>query len=167
MSFLSMLATLLAMNKYFKNYIWKNGTPYGINPVEQPEKENTSYKIIMDPYRKRISVESYCKGAFAAVIYDSILLDFRKLNPQEQLAWQRETIKETEEELVSLIRNSEDRVILIEEQYFLQQRCSECRIYSPNRIHLSTHKMVDNEVVLFDANGVVVMKQKVLDESDL
>lgn len=154
------------MNKYFKNYIWKSGTPYGIHPVDQPEKENISYKIIMDPYRKRISIESYSKGTFTAVIYDSILLDFRKLNPQEQLAWQRETIKETAEELVSLIRNSEDRVILLEEQYFVQQRCSECRIYSPNRIHLSTHKMVGNEVILFDANGVMVMKQTLRDESD-
>lgn len=147
------------MNSYFVDYHWKDGIPYGLHPTPSSEKEALSYKIIMDPYRKRISIESYLYGAFNKIIYDSFLLDFRKLNPQEQLAWQKETIHETPQETISLIRNMEDRIILIEKQFFEEERCRECRIFSMHGIHLSTHRMSLDEVILYDANEHVVLRK--------
>ncbi|MGZ3633348.1 MAG: hypothetical protein ACXU9U_04950 [Parachlamydiaceae bacterium] len=43
------------MSKYYRDYIWKEGIPYGIEAIES--FETITYKIAMDPYRKRIAIE--------------------------------------------------------------------------------------------------------------
>lgn len=59
------------MTKYYKDYQWKDGIPYGINPIAEITQTD-SYKIIADPYFKRISIESYVKGQFSGIVYDSL-----------------------------------------------------------------------------------------------
>lgn len=144
------------MNPNFADYYWKNGRPKGITPLPLPQEHETSYKIIVDPYFKRFSIEKYVFGNFIDIVYDSIFLDFRKLSPQEQLAWQRETINEENGKMTCLIRNIEDRIILIEELEFQNSLCKVCRVFSPHRVHLSTHRMYYK--VLSDSfNGVILL----------
>jgi hypothetical protein len=156
------------MSSFYKNYIWKNGIPYGVEKLSQdsPPTEEC-YKIAMDPYRKRISVERYTHRQFAAVIYDSAFLDFRHLKPQEQTAWHKEIIEESSGQVVSLIRNQDDRVICREVCLFEEGLCRECRLYSPQGFHLSTHKMLYttlkdpfNGVILYDPAERIVMQKR-------
>lgn len=150
------------MTKYYEDYVWKEGIPYGIREVDPMAV--SSYKIAMDPYRKQISIESYSQSNFVRIVYDSALLDFRKLKPVEQYAWQKMSIKETPETSVCLIRNQDDRVILIETYLFERNLCRECRVSSSHGIPLSIQRMSYkllgdpyNGVVLFDQNEHQVM----------
>lgn len=154
------------MTKYYKDYIWKDGIPYGLDPIEEITKTD-SYKIIMDPYRKRISIESYLKGQFSTIVYDSILLDFRQLRQPEQTAWQKIPITETPELMVCLIRNEDDRVLFTETHIFVNDLCRECRVSAPHGIPLSLHKMLYkslgdpfNGVILYDQNEHPVMYKR-------
>lgn len=155
------------MNQHFADYYWKNGRPKGTTPLAKPQEHENSFKIIVDPYFKRFSIEKYVFGKFSAISYDSIFLDFRKLSPQEQLAWQRETISEENGKMTCLIRNIEDRIILIEELEFTNLLCKNCRIFSPHHVHLSTHRMYYkllgdpfNGVSLHDSQGKPCMYKK-------
>ena len=103
----------------FNDYCWKDGLPYGINGSGGP----FSYKIVQDPYRKWVSIEQYSGPKFIKVIYDSRLIDFRKLHPSEQLGWERETYSETEHEMVQFIRNQDDRLVYRETSFFSNLRC--------------------------------------------
>ena len=150
------------MTKFYTSYFWKEGIPYGIKEVD--EKATSSYKIVMDPYRKHIVIEEYSKGRFVRPIYDSALLDFRKLKPREQYAWQKTTVEDTPEKTVSLIRNQDDCVVLIETYTFERGLCRACRVASPHGYPLSIQQMSYkclgdpfNGVVLRDVNDQVVM----------
>lgn len=99
------------------------------------------YKIVSDPYFKRMSIEKYLSGKFSEVIYDSAVLDFRHLQPIDQLGWEKERIEEDEKRAWFWIRNQDDRIILQEECLFEQGRCRECRIYSPFGSFLSYHRL--------------------------
>jgi len=154
------------MSKYYREYVWKDGIPYGIDPAEEIASID-SYKIIMDPYRKRISVEKYAQGSFSALIYDSALLDFRHLKTPEHTAWQKLPITESEELMVCLIRDQVDRILFIETHLFVNSLCRECRVNSPHGVSLSVHKMYykllgDNfdGVILFDQNEHPVMLKR-------
>lgn len=149
------------MTKHYQNYAWKDGIPYGVHEID-PSSE-VSYKIVMDPYWKRISIEKYLKGYFEGIIYDSILLDFRHLKPSEQMAWQRTVVSETTEMTSCLIRNQDDRVLFIEEYY----KNNECHVKSAQGILLSIHKIYYeangdpfNGVILYDINEHPVMFKK-------
>ncbi len=74
------------MTKYYLDYFWKNGRPQGLKQVsfEQFQLEKNTYKVVADPYYKRISVERYSLGMFEGVVYDSALFNFRHLKPAEQ-----------------------------------------------------------------------------------
>lgn len=161
------------MSKFFRDYCWKNGIPYGIDPISG-KANAVSYKIAMDPYRKRICVEKYADGHFDSIVYDSALLDFRHLrNSREQTAWQKVTISETEEQVVCLIRNQDDRVLFLETYSFEKGRCRMCHVQSAHGVPLSVHRMFYkdlhdpfNGVILSDANGHAVMsKSYAIDES--
>ena len=154
------------MNQLYADYYWKKGVPQGVKKLTDPNA-NIAYKIVTDPYHKRYTLERYHQGKFETLVYDSFLLDFRKLTPVEQMAWQRETVKETPTELVSLIRNVEDRVVLIEHQFFQNSLCKECLIYSPHQLLVSKQKMFYKSlkdpfdgVILFDLNGKPIMRKK-------
>ena len=151
------------MFKHYKKYYWKDGKPYGSEEVD-PSEAISSYKIIVDPYYKRFSLEKYHYVTFQKVIYDSLLLDYRHLTLKDQVAWQREVIKEENDQAVTLIRNHEDRVIFIETLFFEQNQCRICQISSAHGISLSIHKMyyesfqdVFNGVVLYDTENQPVM----------
>lgn len=155
------------MVQFYKNYIWKNGLPYGISACSGDALEKgMSFKIPSDPYHKRVSVEKYINGVFSSLIYDSALFDFRSLKQGEQLAWQKLTVNETENTAQCHIRNQDDRLILIEKYQFEKELCRECRAFAPIGVLLSTQKMFYkalndpfNGVTLFDSNGHAVMSK--------
>lgn len=147
------------MSEYFRDYVWKNGIPYGLQPITQ-EADEMAYKIISDPYRKRISIEKYIHHAFASVVYDSALLNFRQLKNPEQTAWQ----KTYDTPLRTFIRNEDDRLLFIETYQFKDHLCTECHVHSPHGLFLSLHKMhykhfgdSFNGVILYDTNQHPVM----------
>lgn len=151
------------MFKYFRDYYWRGGKPYGIDVVN-PLETSPSYKIIVDPYFKRFSVEKYCDNRFDKVVYDSLLLDFRHLTLINQTAWQREIIEEKEDQTVCLLRNQDDRAILLETLTFEKDQCRSCRMSSVHGLPLSEHRMYYNRlqdpfdgVVLYDLEGRPVM----------
>lgn len=142
----------------YRDYVWKDGIPYGIG------EEETGYKIVMDPYRKRICVEHYAGEAIPKIIYDSALLDFRHLKSPEHAAWQKTTVRETVDEAVCLIRDQNDRLLFIETHFFVEHLCRECRVTSLHGIPLSHHKMFYTHlndpfdgVILYDAHAHPVM----------
>lgn len=148
--------------EHYQDYFWKMGKPYGQHPTDQ--RASVSYKIITDPYHKRYSIEKYQQGLFKKIIYDSILLDFRHLNPIDQVAWQKELMKEEEQFAMYLLRNQDDRAILIERQSFEKNWCRSCFIYSAQGILISKHRMyyqafgdAFNGVILFDSEDHPVM----------
>ena len=143
---------------FYSDYIWKKGSPVGVNP----STNGITYRIISDPYRKWISLEQYNEGVFEKVIYDSQLLDFRKLSPADQLAWQKTTIRES----CCLIRNQDDRALFFETYAFRENRCIECKIHSVHGILIGLQKMSYKAfgdpfdgVTLFDSNEHPVMKK--------
>lgn len=154
------------MNKYYRNYFWKEGIPYGIGGAHEDLNQRESYKIVMDPYRKRISIEKYIFQKYLSTIYDSALLNFRHLNPIEQQSWQKEVISETAETTQCLIRDQDDRVLFIESYFFEDNYCKKCEAHSPHGILLSIQHMQyqilgesENSVTLMDANEHPVLKK--------
>ncbi len=153
------------MHKNYRDYYWKNGYPYGLE-VEKGDLKGITFKIVTDPYWKRVTIERYVDGKFVRLDYDSQLLDFRKLKPENQSQWQRETLEEGPDRIVSLIRDQDDRVILKEELKFQGDLCRECLVSTPNNQQISVHRMfykllqeTFDGVVLYDNNEKVVMKK--------
>lgn len=154
------------MSEFYKDYCWKGGLPYGINKLAVPE--GTHYKLPMDPYRKRVSIEEYADGRFIKIIYDSALLDFRSLKASaEQVSWEKSVIETSPSLVVSLIRNQDDRIVCVEKCLFEEAFCTECQIWSPHAIHLSTHRMfykakqaLFDGVILYDSHNKPVMSKK-------
>ena len=153
---------------YYSDYIWKNGIPYGISKLAPEEvRSNKAYKIVMDPYRKRIAIEFYNQGLFDKIIYDSALLDFRHLNPATQAAWQREIMSDTPAITISLLRDQDDRVICIEQCEFEKHLCRKCILRSPHGQLISVHEMYytflndpQNLVILYDSEQRPVMQKQ-------
>ncbi len=148
------------MHSFFCDYFWKQGKPIGLKKNASPTALERSYKIVTDPYHKRYTVEEYHFGKFADCVYDSLFLDFRKLRPQDQIAWQREVLTESTSETISVLRNIEDRVLLKEWQKFEGPLCRECRLYSPHGLLLSIHHLLYtlkgdpfNGCILYDSTG--------------
>lgn len=159
------------MVPHFRNYYWKDGKPIG---AELSAMEGCSYRIITDPYKKRFSVERYEGESCEEVIYDSNLFDFRHLKVEETDAWQRQCIEESPEKRRSLIRNMDERVILIEEAHFQDDCCRECTIYSPHGIWIATQKIFRTScgdsfdgVTLFDRTHRPVLTKKYAVEEDV
>jgi hypothetical protein len=158
------------MYKHFENYYWKMGKPYGKGTTDSSAE--TSYKIIVDPYFKRFSIEKYRYGTFEVILYDSLLLDFRHLKPINQNAWDRieltDALETTPAHLKkSLIKNQDDRIILKEEHFYEKERSKSCRLYSIHGILLSTHRLYYtdlgdsfNGVILFDVEERPVMMKR-------
>jgi hypothetical protein len=92
------------LTKFYNDYFWKEGKPYGL--MASNSLENISYKIVADPYYKRISIEQYAGGNFIKNIYDSALFDFRHLQPIHQTAWQKTTVEEKEGFITCHIRKA-------------------------------------------------------------
>lgn len=153
------------MTKHFKDYVWIEGLPYGIGHVEENDLPKAkTYKIVMDPYRKRVSIEKYVNSEFSDIVYDSALVNFRHLKPAEQTGWQKFNIDETPNEVVSILRNQDDRIVAIETYHFKNNLCVACHSKSPHGIAVSYHKMYYtklgdpfNGVILFDQNDHPVM----------
>jgi hypothetical protein len=151
------------MFKYFQNYYWKEGKPYGKEEVD-PTQASFSYKVVVDPYYKRFSIEKYRYIYFDRIIYDSYLLDFRHLTLKDQMAWQREFLKEEKDSSICLLRNQDDRAILIETLTFEHDRCRTCITSSVHGIPLAIHRMYYrrlnhpfNGVVLYDMEDRPIM----------
>lgn len=154
------------MIPYYQDYYWRNGKPVGRNLVDSQDAPQ-AYKIVIDPYFKRISIEKYLKGRFDKVVYDSQFLDFRKLKPAEQTAWSRELLHEDSTKTVHLMRDHYDRLILIETSLFEGNQCRECRISSIHGVLVSIHRMyykalgdTFNGVILYDLEEKPVMSKE-------
>lgn len=156
------------MTKFYRDYFWKGGIPYGLgNGQNTLQDMSEGYKIVSDPYHKRISVEKYSQGHLTEIIYDSAFLDFRHLKPNTQYAWHKEVIKESDTEAVAVIRNQDDRVVAIETYTFENGLCRSCQAHTPHGIPISTQKLYYtalgdpfNGVGLFDRNNKPVMQKK-------
>lgn len=151
------------MYKHFNDYYWKMGKPYGRKIVD-PHSSETSYKIVVDPYYKRFTIEKYIYFTFEKIVYDSALLDFRHLTLGEQIAWRRELLQETDNQEITLLRNQDDRAVFIETLTFIDQHCRHCQTKSTLGIPLAEHRMyyqfMDdffNGVVLYDMEQRPVM----------
>lgn len=149
-------------SRYFSDYYWKGGIPRGKAPVDKSSQQ--SYKIVSDPYYKRISIESYRLGVFDAIIYDSAALDFRHLKQVNMSNWEKTTIFESEEKIICLIRNQDDRILYQEVYHFEQDLCRSCTVMAPQghilskqRIFYTSLKDAFNGVVLSDSNNHPVM----------
>lgn len=159
------------MSNLYRDYIWKNGIPYGLGAALE-SIDGVAYKIAMDPYRKRIAVEIWASGLFQQVIYDSALLDFRHLHPSEQTAWEKVIIKESDLEVISEIRNQDDRTILSERYRFEKGFCRSCQIFSSHGFLVAQQKLyyqaledAFNGAILYDsAQHVVMFKKYACDE---
>ncbi len=150
------------MSKYYRDYIWKEGIPYGIESIDRTA--TLTYKIAMDPYRKRIAIERYELGVFKEIVYDSALLDFRHLKPAEHTAWQKCILFEDDNCTTAAIYNQDDRLILIEKYAFENGFCRSCSATSGHGVPLSFQKMYYtllgdsmNGVLLLDINDHPVM----------
>lgn len=158
------------MTRHYCDYLWKNGKPYGIRPVEGAPA-GTTYKVVSDPYGKRLSVEKYRDAEFCRVVYDSALFDFRSLKPAEQTAWQKTPLPANGDKVRCAIRNQDDRLILIEEYEFDGTYCRGCRSTTPHGMLVAIQKMHYTElndafdgVVLYDSDArPVVYKRYAVD----
>lgn len=135
----------------FQNYYWKNGKPIPFL------KGNASdgFKVISDPYKKRYSIEKYSQEKPPEIIYDSYLFDFRHLALQETDAWHREPLDDSR----SLIRNIDDRIIMIEEAFFEESTCTSCHFFSPHGILVAIQKIYPNHVILSDITGRPILEK--------
>ncbi len=159
------------MSKYYRDYIWKEGIPFGIESIDKMAP--LTYKIAMDPYRKRIAIEIYMLGEFQKIIYDSAFLDFRHLKPAAHIAWQKCILSEDDDSTVAAIYNQDDRLVLMEKYSFENKFCRSCLATSGHGIPLSLQKMYYkilgdefNGVLLLDINDhPVMLKSYTTDET--
>lgn len=150
---------------YYRDYFWKDGLPVGKDALTEPT--GTCYRILSDPYKKRITVEKYVWGDFDELTYDSQLLDFRKLKVENMNAWEKKLLSESEENSKFLLRDENDRVVLMETYTFKDKRCVECHTYYPMGILVSVQKIFYKEfndpfngVILYDGQGRQVMRKE-------
>lgn len=148
------------MHKAYKDYYWKDGKPYGMEVTNS--LSGTTFRVVIDPYHTRYSLEQYQEGKFQRLIYDSAFFDFRHLRRPEHASWQKEPLSE----LKTLIRNHDDRVILLETYTFEQTLCRTCALSTANGLPLSTHRLYYehlgdpfNGVILFDTNEKPILKK--------
>jgi len=152
---------------FYEDYLWKNGQPYGVRACEPfKNKQGILYKIVSDPYHKRICIEKHHGEEFLEIVYDSVLFDFRLLKKGEQYAWQKISILETAESAICHIRDQDDRLILIEKYTFQDNLCRKCQAFSPFGTLISTQKIAYklfedpfDGVILYDSNDHKVMSK--------
>ena len=126
---------------YFKEYIWNKGRPMGLKGCD-PQKTPLSYKIVHDPYYKRICVEKYAFLRFQETVYDSLLLDFRSFRQgKEPAAWERQLLQETETLLQFIVKDEEDRVRFLETHILEAGRTVKGETFSMHGIFLCSHQL--------------------------
>lgn len=147
--------------KHFIDYTWKKGVPIGIGTPSDQTK--TTYLVLTEPYHRYYAVEKYENGKFSNVAYDSLLFDFRLLQPASQVGWRKEQVTEDR----YLIRNLEEKIILQEEYFYKEGRCISCKAFSPHGPLISTQKILYtdfgdpiNGVLLNDATGRCITYKK-------
>lgn len=165
---------MLEMNEtpHYQDYFWAKGKPVGLRQV--PKNSPASFRVLSDPYGKRFTIESYTQGKFQEVVYDSNLFDFRLLKKEEDNAWQREILEETPDFVRSLIRNMEERIILIEEAFFEGNVCRFCSFSSPHGIKMAKQNILlqslgdpFNGVMLIDLlKHPILIKEYEVDEKE-
>jgi hypothetical protein len=122
------------MYKNYLDYYRKLGKPQGGTDVD-PSEEPLSYKIIVDPFDKRFKIEKYNDHQFDQVVYDSGLLDLSSLSLGEQIASQREILREEGMVCTALLRNQDKRVVFIEVLNFDKHHSRACWTQSKNLLN--------------------------------
>ncbi len=107
----------------YKDYVWSKGVPIGKEalPENDVRKAEKSYRILQDAYAKWISIERYERGVFQYCVYDSRLLDFRKVFDSEgKDLWYREVLSSDEKGHPerAAVFNENDQVLLIEQYQY-------------------------------------------------
>ena len=125
---------------FFTDYVWINGRPKGRSERLDESSDALAYKIVKDPYGKRISLERFQSGKFLDCLYDSHLFDFRVLCSKVDSSWQKiDTGSITEPS--SWIIDHDDRTIAKEIYHFDKELCTECHIYYPQGPLVAKQKM--------------------------
>lgn len=158
------------MYKFFKDYYWALGKPCGKELLDEKNFYNSarSYRIVIDPYFKRYTLEKYHYGKFVEITYDSAIFDFRKLKPVEQTSWKKEIISQSKDEILSLIRDHDDRIIVEEKYFFCENLCKECHMFYPGSSKLvCLQKMYykrlgdsNDSVILYDNEMHPIVKKE-------
>jgi hypothetical protein len=159
---------------YFTDYRWENGSPTGIEKADIGSAPSVCYRIVSDTYQHRIVIEAYAEGSFSTVIYDSKLLDFRSLAAPAHPVWKKDLLKESDSEVVVLLRDENDIPVVIERNHFENGRILSCDMTTPQGTQISKQKFYYassadpfNGLTLFDGNDRPVMqKNYAVDEHD-
>lgn len=126
---------------YFREYFWDKGRPFGRGGCT-PKEAPISYKIVHDPYYKRICLEKYVWGLFQESIYDSFLLDFRSFRQgKEPAAWEKQLVQDTGEQLRFIVKDEDDRVRFFENHTLESGRTVKGEIFSVHGIFLCAHRL--------------------------
>ena len=137
-------------------YFWQKGKPKTSKKLKPEVCKNAplAYRIMSDPYKKRYSIEKYENGCFSYCVYDSNLFDFRLLEIQEPLSWEKE---ELEEGGKVLLRDQDQRVRIRE----CHLNPSTCEWYSVHGVLIARQEVEPNTFLrLRDPEGVLVMERK-------
>lgn len=160
-----------SMEHYFCDYCWRKGRPYGKKQTER--SASVAYKIVTDPYHRRYSIERYVSGRFESVVYDSILLDFRRLNESWYDAWERELVESSERHVVTILKDEEGRARIRETSHYRGGVPVQCDLESIHGVLVAVQKIYRtsfddpwNGVILLDREGRPVM-QKLYDIVDV
>lgn len=128
---------------------------------------DTCVKIATDAYFKRYVIERYKKGIYQETLYDSALLDFRKLDPKIQLGWQKASIQISSEKQVHRLLDLEERTLLLETSFFKEGLCVLTKSHHPqgtllceNHLFYKQFGSILNCAILLDRIGKpVVIKE--------
>ncbi len=149
------------MYLYYSDYYWDFGKPRGKNSGEvQRNHKEIRYRIVQDPYFRRYTIEKYSPDTRPELVYDSALLDFRKVKKMEQTGWKKEILEENADTIFCLIRDQDDRIILEESYTFREGLCTGCEIFYPSGGLLSTQ--VIHYKALGDEDNVVILYDRLL-----
>ena len=149
------------------DYSWSNGRPVPLDSVPLDSLDLRHYRLITDPYGKRTTIELHKDGFLQRCIYDSDLMNFRKLSELEDLDVTRDKI-----EGGAVIRNDEDRALWMEYYRFDGDICVGAEIRSPHGSLIGVQDISYtklgrpfNGVILRDAEAkAVTMKTYRVDE---
>ena len=144
----------------YKDYAWKKGCPYGLE--KGINLKGISYRILSDSYQKKIVIERYKKGKFDLCIYDSSLIDFRKLKNQEgKELWYSEELNFES----ALIRDECDRAVFIERYHYIERDLVETEIFTPHQILVARQKFTylpEGKLLMkfYDVEGKLVFEER-------
>jgi hypothetical protein len=150
---------------FYRDYAWKKGSPHGFK--RGAHLKGISYRILSDSYQKKVVIERYKNRKFDLCIYDSSLIDFRKLKNQEgKELWYSEELSFKKSDLESaLVRDECDRAVVIERYHYLEGTLVETEIFTPHQILIARQKFTyfsEDQLLMkfYDVEGKLVFEER-------